>query len=1180
MLPSLSDRFHELRQHLRWAGVIRGGALVVIVAVVAATLAGSVDALTRSGSAPWRLLLTATVVVPIVWTAAAVLIPPLRSRPSDVELARRVERLDASWGGRLSAAAAFQTMTPTVGSPELQREVVTGISRRLADRALPDLVDRSRVSRPVLLAAGAIVVAVLIAALSPSATGTAMSRLALPFAAIEWPRKVDLQMLAETGEPLGRRIQIGRGQTLRFKVRNAHGDVPDDLSLQLVTTDGARRTEPVPAIEESGGDGTIRTVGSGVLLADEGPLRFRVVGGDHRDMPYITAEVVPPPVFDRLQVTVTPPDYLGMKAVASPAGVGSVDGVVGSSVTVKARSNKPLAAAELRVGDKPGPGVKLSDDGREVAATFTLTEPGYSSYWFRLEDRGGFENPQAPRYELRITADAVPEVTIAEPPDDLTATAVADLPIVVEASDDHGLLAARLRFARGGFPSGDSADPGSEGMTIPLFDGPDRPAEGSFPLIWALEPLRLTSGERLVFHAEATDAFNLGTPHVGMSAPRTVTIVSAVEKREEILDLQSEFLDDLVQARRDETRLRNAVDSLLAQWEGTGELQPADRDRLAHLELEQRQIAAMLTDPQQGLQRQAARARSELAVNRVEDAELSERLERIAQELAVLRDDALPAADRDLTAARKSAADEGAASLAGARTNLETILGGLDSLLQDLGAWRDRRDLESELSDLLNVQRELTDETAQTAAETLGASAGQLTEQQQANLRRLSLRQQELADRLSRFEKTVEQIVEGKPSENGEPNVPSSPPGDPQLKDVAGALKEAGLPSMARAAGESIRANDLGEAGRMQQGLVDRLRELQKSLSQPNDGGQNAASLEAAANKIDELSNAQQELLETLQKARKTPDGLSDEERERLTREQAALREAVSEAGRQLRAAGGNDAAKATGEAAKRMSDGLERLLRHDDAAAERSLEQALAELERAKQEASREADRLGEQLAQELVESSRDMLAALVERQEAINREVERLEFVRAAQGHRSRSQLLTLRKTAETQAAVASTTESLAAELEAAQAVSFTLRSAAERMRLLEAALHRKVTDRNSQRNGEAAKSRLEQIVAALQPSPSAAADSSTGEPGEESASGPPGEMIPMTAQLQLVKTLQEDLLRRTTELDETNVDGRTSETFREELERIGEEQAALAALVRSLLDPTSPPSNEVAE
>ncbi|MGC1275704.1 MAG: hypothetical protein WBC44_18500 [Planctomycetaceae bacterium] len=1180
MLPSLSDRFDELRQRLRWAGVIRGAALVVIVAVAAATLAGSVDALTRSGSTLWRLLLTAAAVVPIVWTVAVILIPPLRSRPSDVELARRVERRDASWGGRLSAAAAFQNVTPTAGSPELQREVVTEISRQFADRALPDLVDRSRVTRPVLLAAGTIVVALLIAALSPSATGTAISRLALPFAAIEWPRNVDLHLLAETGEPLGSRIQIGRGQTLRFTVRNAHGDVPDDLALQLVSPDGARRSEPVPVVEETSGEGTLRTVGSGVLLADEGPLRFRVVGGDHRDMPFLTAEVVPPPVFDRLQVSVTPPDYLGMKAAPAPEGVGSVNGVVGSSITVKARSNKPLAAAELRVGDKPGPRVALSDDGRDVAATFTLTEPGYSSYWFRLQDRGGFENPQAPRYELRITADAVPEVTIAEPPDDLTATAVADLPIVVEASDDHGLLAARLRFARGGFPSGDSADPGSDGMTIPLFDGPDRPAEGSFPLIWSLEPLRLTSGERLVFHAEATDAFNLGPPHVGMSAPRTVTIVSAAEKREEILDLQSGLLDDLAQARRDETRLRNAVDSLLTQWEGTGELRPADRDRLAHLELEQRQIAAKLTDPQQGFQRQAARARSELAVNRVEDAELSERLERIAQELAVLRDDALPAADRDLTAARKAADDEGAASLAGARTNLDTILGGLDSLLQDLGAWRDRRDLDSEMSDLLGMQRELTDETARTASETLGTSAGQLTEQQQTTLQRLGLRQHGLADRLSRFEKTVEQIAEGKPSDSDDADAAASAPGDPQLKDVADTLKEAGLPAMARAAGESIRANDLGEAGRMQQDLVDRLRELQKSLSQPNDGGQNAASLEAAANKIDELSNAQQELLETLQKARKTPDGLSDEERERLTREQAALREAVSEAGRQLRAAGGNDAAKATGEAARRMSDGLERLMRHDDAAAERSLEQALAELERAKQEAAREAERLGEQLAQELVESSRDMLEALVERQEAINREIGRLERMRAAQERRSRSQLLTLRKTAEAQAAVASTTDSLADELKAAQAVSFTLRSAAERMRLLEAALHRKETDENSQRHGEAAKSRLEQIVAALQATSNAASDSSTGEPGAESASGPPGEVIPMTVQLQLVKTLQEELLRRTTKLDETSADGRTSETYREELERLGEEQASLTALVRNLLSLSSPPSDEVTE
>src|SRR5690606_1665705 len=109
--------------------------------------------------------------------------------------------------------------------------------------------------------------------------------------------------------------------------------------------------------------------------------------------------------------------------------------------------------------------------------------------------------------------------------------------------------------------------------------------------IWSLEPLKLNPGERLVFYGEATDAYDLGEPHVGTSGQRTVTIVSAVEKRNEILDRQSELLDELVQIRRDETRLRNTVESLRDRGTSEGEVPAETSDLLARTELEQRQLS-------------------------------------------------------------------------------------------------------------------------------------------------------------------------------------------------------------------------------------------------------------------------------------------------------------------------------------------------------------------------------------------------------------------------------------------------------------------------------------------------------------------------------------------------------------------------------------------------------------
>src|SRR5690606_14146038 len=121
---------------------------------------------------------------------------------------------------------------------------------------------------------------------------------------------------------------------------------------------------------EADSRGASRLVGIASLFASESILRFRAIGGDHRDAAFVTAEVVPPPLLEQLQVTVTPPKYLNAETVTLPNGIGTVTGVVGSSVNITAGANKPLAAAKLHVDDRPGPAVELSDKGRRIRASF------------------------------------------------------------------------------------------------------------------------------------------------------------------------------------------------------------------------------------------------------------------------------------------------------------------------------------------------------------------------------------------------------------------------------------------------------------------------------------------------------------------------------------------------------------------------------------------------------------------------------------------------------------------------------------------------------------------------------------------------------------------------------------------------------------------------------------------
>jgi hypothetical protein len=586
--------------------------------------------------------------------------------------------------------------------------------------------------------------------------------------------------------------------------------------------------------------------------------------------------------------------------------------------------------------------------------------------------------------------------------------------------------------------------------------------------------------------------------------------------------------------------------------------------------MEQRRIAGRLSDPKEGLEGEARRALDELRANGIRDERLEARLQRVSGELGALGEDALPGAERHLTESRRAPAGDALAPLESAAANVEAVLGGLNSLLEELGAWRSRRDLAGEAADLLATQRELMEETAKAAGETLGTAAGQLSEQQIANLEHLGLRQAGLADRLSRLGEALERLAgEGGPDaerpQQGESPGGTESPRDPSLREPARRYREAGLPASARAAAESIRANEMGDAGRSQRELVERLRETADSIARSELRGPDAERLREESKHLEELAAAQEELLETLRKGGQGQTR-GEEERRKLTERQGALREASLLAARRLREANAEQAAASAGEASRAMSDGLEQLRHEDDAAAGRSLDRAAEELRRAGAEAKQTAEGLAARLAEELVATSLGMIAALGERQGAVNEEVARLEAIRVDQGRLSRSQLATLRQTMETQSEVAGETESLAARLRQAPAVSLVLESAAARMRSVEAALGRKETGEAAQRDGAVAMEQLARIAALLEPrnEPRTEAD----DEGSDDGSGAPNEFVPMLAQLELAASLQKELRERTARLDEERDSGAlTSEQLRE-LERLESEQRKLAAAVRRLV------------
>lgn len=662
MPPVLTEQLADIRSRVRQTLLTHGLSRLAVVAVGSVLATCLADWLFHFDDRGVRLILELSILGSSLWVAYRYLLTPLSVPFSNIDLALRIE--DRYPGFQDSLASSVQFLEgqadPRIGSPALQNAVVRDTLSRLAHLDCRDVLQTREVRRAALLAALVCVSAAVIAALDHRQTSIALRRLFLPFSAPAWPRQTTLRLLNADLEPLGDpgdELQIARGDLLKLFAENQSGSLPSKVTLEYRSSEARVLTEPMRPMTVGGGDNPTREVAVGQVPAVKGEMQFRAVGGDDDSMPWYRLRVVPPPVVENLELTLTPPPYSRRPIEKQPAGVGHVQGLVGTRVEIAATVSKPLASATIRVRDQQRFPVEVAADRQTLTGSFVIAEPGLYSWWFDLEDQQGFQNAEPPRYEVRGIADTEPEIRIDLPASDLQVTADAEVLVRTVAKDDLGIRDIRLVYSRD-----DHAAAGPQ--VIPLKAGEDRPLEQTAEYPWALSGLSLSEGTRLTFHTEATDDFELADllpagqpspPHVGRSVVRTLTIVSKEEKTRELVQRQAGLLDDLERAFQLQRQARDQVGELQLQIQKARQLRPEDLDMLQRTEMGQREVTGQLVHPMSGLERRARNLLDEMRDNHLDDPGSERRLADIADELERLGDNNLPVIEAELTLARKLA---------------------------------------------------------------------------------------------------------------------------------------------------------------------------------------------------------------------------------------------------------------------------------------------------------------------------------------------------------------------------------------------------------------------------------------------------------------------------------------------------------------------------------------------
>jgi hypothetical protein len=585
------------------------------------------------------------------------------------------------------------------------QETAVKHARRLADRHDIDHLARVGACWRAGWTCGLVIAVVVpLALVNGERATTALTRLADPFSAHQWPTKTRVEI--QVPQELPARMPRGEPFDLRFVVR---GVLPDRAVVTFRVAEGEEFHEEYPL---TAGNEPKYGSGAAVVSARVEPFRlpasftFRIVANDY-DSDWQRVEVVPPPRLVPLggrptpQFHVSPPAYTGRPPLDLdlPDAEQWLEVPLGSVVQMRAATDVRLSAAVLTfAGDRSAVAraagfahlghtdpfaalgsvglaetigsdipVSLDESGRVLTADLSAAMTG--PYALRLTDETGLTATRLIR--IRFTPDPAPTVMLMRPSpgkDPTVLTTAAS--VLVHVTADDAVYALRRTFleyrvGRDGavrvIPLEDVREFGralpavAGGPVAPALFRPNsaRPEPRLFPLsaFTREDGTPLRSGDVLVLRGAADDWDDVT---VGKEPGRSGDVEIAIAAPEAVEAWLQRNLSDL---RKDLARLQEQQQEARQKAEVVvqpdGSLAPADRDRLLASEQTQRQVRAKISDAQEGVRAKVDILRETVRANRLPRSNTTDRVAAAADQLGRIADRDLPVIEPSLRLARE-----------------------------------------------------------------------------------------------------------------------------------------------------------------------------------------------------------------------------------------------------------------------------------------------------------------------------------------------------------------------------------------------------------------------------------------------------------------------------------------------------------------------------------------------
>lgn len=534
-------RIRVVRRRMVWVRAAEGGLRGLAFMLGLGSAALVLDYLFEFSRAV-RLALLVGELAWVGWMVWRWLIRPLCAVPRGEAMALEVERLEPGLRSRLISALQLGRETPS--SPEAAAFVgrLLEASGQWGSRVDPVLLVRSdRVRR---VSVWAVPVALAVAALflwAMPVSGILLRRALLEEVAL--PRRTRIVRL-EVPEV------VGRGEDVRIVVQVA-GVVPA-LGVLRVTQDSGR-TQEYPMDPDSSGEGAFGRT----LAAVPASFRLRVQVHDALSEER-SVEVLPRPVVTNLVLQEVLPAYTGL----SPRRVvpGELSLLRGSRLLIQASASQPLREARVRLAGTEGlVPLEVATDGLSVQGAVPVDDPKLHGLSVELVDRRGITSRDPAVYAVNVVEDGVPQVRVLVPSrrEELVTTR-GTLLVAMEAKDDFGLGALRLRHQPAGAAGGEAAV-----VELDLAGETNAVVRRRFE--WRLGGIQppLSEGGLHEFWVEAEDRNTVAGPQMGRSERYLLRVVSEAEKRADLLGRAGDAIARLGEVAQGQERLNESLGRII-----------------------------------------------------------------------------------------------------------------------------------------------------------------------------------------------------------------------------------------------------------------------------------------------------------------------------------------------------------------------------------------------------------------------------------------------------------------------------------------------------------------------------------------------------------------------------------------------------------------------------------------